>query len=224
MVRISFIIFLVLGFSCHLWGQRLNVADTVLFSGVVINTEDSQTLPNVTCRYGQQKATLSDEMGRFWIRTFRGDTVRFTYVGFKTCVVVIPDSLYEKEYMIGVFMSPDTLMLSEALIMRRFGDIKRQNLINAKNNMTGILRQAYAPVKEMDASMNQQMMINEYARSVEMKGHVDVRLGVGTQSIDAFKLLRMRKRVNERQEWLDSGEVDLLKRVFYLEKKKKQDN
>ena len=56
--------------------------------------------------------------------------------------------------------------------------MQRQNLINARNNMTGILKQAYAPVDYMDADMNQRMMLNEYARSVEMKGHVDVGIGV----------------------------------------------
>ena len=76
----------------------------------------------------------------------------------------------------------------------------------------------------MDADMNQKMVINEYARSVEMKGHVDVRLGVGTESLDAYRWLRAQKRVREKKEWLNPGEIDLLKKLYYLEKKKNQDN
>ena len=136
----------------------------------------------------------------------------------------MPDTLLEDRYMMGVFLSPDTLQLSEALILRRWGEVQRQNLINARNNMTGILKQAYAPVDYMDADMNQRMMLNEYARSVEMKVHVDVGIGVGTQSVDAYKMLRMRRRVKNQKEWLNPNEIDLLKKIYYLKKKEKQDN
>lgn len=224
MVKISFTIFTLLFLVSGLHGQMLSVSDSVLFSGVVINTQTSETLPNVTCRYGGDKGTLSDADGCFRIRTRRGDTILFTYVGFKPCSVVIPDTLFEREYMVGVFMSPDTLQLSEVLIMRRWGATRQQNLVNARNNMRGILNQAYSPSRSMDADMNQRMMINEYARSVEMKGHVDVRVGVGTQSVEAYKKLRMQKRVKEKEEWLNPGEIDLLKKLYYLEKKEKQDN
>ena len=163
-------------------------------------------------------------MGCFVLKIGRKDTVRFTFVGYKPCTVVMPDTLLEDRYMMGVFLSPDTLQLSEALIFRRWGEVQRQNLINAGNNMTGILKQAYAPVDYMDADMNQRMMLNEYARSVEMKGHVDVGIGVGTQSVDAYKMLRMRRRVKNQKEWLNPNEIDLLKKIYYLKKKEKQDN
>lgn len=224
MVKISFIIFFLSWGWCCLYGQRLNVADTIVFSGVVINTDDHQTLPNVTCRFGKGKATLSDEEGRFHLKTSRGDTVCFTYVGFKPCRVVIPDTLFEQEYMVGVFMSPDTLMLSEALILRRFRAVSKQNMLNARNNMSNILQQAYAPVKEMDAEMNQRMMIEEYARSVEMRGHVDVRAGVGTESLSALRLLKLQKKLKEQKHWLNYEEVDLLKKLYYLEKKENGNN
>lgn len=220
MVKISFIIFMFFCCGLPLVAQRIVLPDSLLFSGVVINTEDSQTLPNVTCRYAG-RGTLSDAEGRFHIMVERGDSVTFTYVGFKPCVIVVPDTLIEKEYMVGVFMTPDTLQLSEVVVMRRWGEERQQQLINAKNNMIGILKQAYAPVKEMDAEMNQQMMINDYARSVEMKGHVDVKAGVGTQSVVAYKRLRMLKRVREEKEWLNPGEVDLLKKLYYSKKKEK---
>lgn len=224
MVKISFAVFISFFFWTGLQGQVLPVADSIKFSGVVINRQTSEALPNVTCRFGKGKGTMSDADGCFSLTTRRGDTVLFTYVGFKPCPVVIPDTLFEKEYMVGVFMSPDTLQLSEALIVRRWGAARRQNLVNARNNMRGILKHAYDPSQEMDAGMNQRMMINEYARSVEMKGHVDVRIGVGTQSLDAYKMLRMQKRVREKKEWLNPGEIDLLKKLYYLEKREKTDN
>ena len=209
MVKINFIVLFFIFLSPIVCAQRVVVSDSVVFSGVVFDTQDSQTLPNVTCRYGEGKATISDQMGCFVLKIGRKDTVRFTFVGYKPCTVVMPDTLLEDRYMMGVFLSPDTLQLSEALILRRWGEVQRQNLINARNNMTGILKQAYAPVDYMD---------------VEMKGHVDVGIGVGTQSVDAYKMLRMRRRVKNQKEWLNPNEIDLLKKIYYLKKKEKQDN
>ena len=95
-------------------------------------------------------------------------------------------------------------------------------MINLRNNMSGILNQAFAPVKNMDAVQNQQMMINQQARAIEMKGHVDVSFGVGTQSLDVWRLQKLRKRLDEKANWLNPDEIGLLKKLYYLEKKKKK--
>lgn len=221
MGKISFSLFILLALCQSVFAQMTLLPDSLTFSGVVFDAESSTTLPDVTCRYGKG-GTLSDSEGCFHILVRRGDTVRFSYVGFKMATVVIPDTLTGNEYLLGVFMTPDTLQLSEVLILRRWRESHRQNLINARNNMTGILKQAYTPVKEMDADMNQQMMINDYARSVEMRGHVDVKAGVGTQSLEAFRKLRLQKRIKEEKILLNPGEIDLLKKLYYLEKKEKQ--
>lgn len=221
MGKINFSLFILLALCQSVFAQMTILPDSLIFSGVVFDAESSGTLPDVTCRYGKG-GTLSDSEGCFHILVRRGDTVRFSYVGFKMATVVIPDTLAGNEYLLGVFMTPDTLQLSEVLILRRWRESHRQNLINARNNMTGILKQAYTPVKEMDADMNQQMMINDYARSVEMRGHVDVKAGVGTQSLEAFRKLRLQKRMKEEKILLNPGEIDLLKKLYYLEKKEKQ--
>ena len=72
--------------------------------------------------------------------------------------------------------------------------------------------------------MNQKMSINEHARSIEMKGMVDVKAGIGTESLEAYKWLKLQKRLKEKKEWLRPEEIDLLKKLFYLEKRKKKDN
>lgn len=221
MVKIKFIILWICLWAGGVSAQRVFVADTITFSGIIINAETDQPMSDVACHHGN-RGTLSNSDGLFTIRVRRQDTVSFTYVGFKPYVVVVPDSLTDKEYMLGIFMTPDTLMLSEAIIVRRFGEERRQKLMYARNNMAGVMKQAYAPVKEMDADMNQRMMVNQYARSVEMRGHVDVGLAVGTQSISAYKQLRFQKKIKDQEIWLDPGEVDLLKKIYYIEKRKNE--
>lgn len=221
MMKFIFILFILCAICSELRAQVFPTVDTICFSGVVLDGGTTEPLADVTCRLGNGKGTISDKNGYFRIHLQKGDSVLFTYVGYRPCLVVIPDSLNAEEYMMGIFMSPDTLQLSEALIIRRWGESKEQQMINARNNMKGILRQAYNPNKAMDADMNQRMMIAEYARSVEMRGHVDVRLGVGTHSLDAFRLLRLQKKLKDNKEILDIREVDLLKKMYYLEKRKK---
>ena len=52
MVKINFIVLFFIFLSPIVCAQRVVVSDSVVFSGVVFDTQDSQTLPNVTCRYG----------------------------------------------------------------------------------------------------------------------------------------------------------------------------
>ncbi len=221
MMRYVFILLILWGNAFDLSAQVFLTVDTILFSGVVLDNGTVGPLSDVTCRLKEGKGTVSDKNGYFRIHLQRGDSVWFSHIGYRSCLVVIPDSLSAKEYMMGVFMSPDTLQLSEVLIIRRFWENRKQYMTNAYNNMKGVLRQAYNPNRSMDADMNQKMMIDEYARSVEMRGHVDVRLGVGTHSLDAFRWLRLQKKRLNNQDILNTKEVDLLKKIYYLEKRKK---
>ena len=225
MVKISFILlFLLWGVSVCSFGQRVARPDSILLSGVVINSHTSEVMLDVTCRYGEARGTVSDEAGCFQLKVRKRDTLLFTSIGFKPYSMVVPDSLAGQEFMVGIFMSLDTLELSEVLILKRWDDSWHQNMVIARNNMAGILRQAYAPVRSMDAGMNQKMSINEHARSIEMKGMVDVKAGIGTESLEAYKWLKLQKRLKEKKEWLRPEEIDLLKKLFYLEKRKKKDN
>lgn len=223
MVEIKFVIFFICIWVGGVNAQRVYRTDTIAFSGIIINTETNLPLPDVTCRLGRV-GTVSNKAGQFAMRAGRGDSVQFSHVGFAPYTIVVPDSLVEPEYILGIFMSPDTIVLAEVIIIRRFGESQRQKMMYARNNMSGVLKQAYAPVKGMDAAMNQQMMINKYARSVEMRGHVDVGLGIGTQSLDAYKKLQLQKKKTGEQVWLENKEIDLLIYIYNTEKRKNQNN
>lgn len=223
MVGIKLIILFICIWAGGLNAQRVYVTDSIIFSGIIIHTEMNLPLPDVACRRGNI-SVASNDAGQFVLRVGRGDSVRFSHIGFMPYTIVVPDSLTDPEYMLGVFLSPDTITLPEVVIVRRFGESQRQKMMYARNNMSGVIKQAYAPVKDMDATMNQQMMVNKYARSVEMRGHVDVGLGVGTQSLEAYRKLQLQKRKTGGQVWLENNEIDLLKKIYYIEKRKKENN
>ena len=106
MVKISFILlFLLWGVSVCSFGQRVARPDSILLSGVVINIHTSEVMPDVTCRYGEARGTVSDEAGCFQLKVRKRDTLLFTSIGFKPYLMVVPDSLAGQEFMVGIFMS-----------------------------------------------------------------------------------------------------------------------
>ena len=221
-ISIVFCLCLWWGEICQ--GQVISRPDSIVFSGVVVNQQTDEGLSEVHCRFGREKVAVSAFDGSFRLKVRQGDTVVFTHVGFKPYCIVIPDTLFQKEYLLGIFMSPDTTELAEVVIIQKYQNAWRRDMIYLQNSMSGILRQAIAPVKEMDADMNQRRMINEYARSVEMKGHVDVGFGIGTQSVDVYRLLKLRERLDARKSWLNPEEIEMLRKVYYIEKNRKSIN
>ena len=215
-----FFLFFFLFFSSCIHAQLVENTKEVRFSGIVINSGTTRPLPNVTCRNGKL-GTTTDETGRFLMTTQRGDTIRFTHIGFKAYQMVVPDTLDTNEYIMAVFLSPDTVMLSEAVVLRRFGEAKRQNLQNARNNMSGVVRDAFTPQQSMDAEQNQKRIMNDFSRSIEYKGLVDTKLGIGTQSVEALNKLKTQKKIVKESGLLYYEEIDLLKKIYYSEKKEK---
>lgn len=168
-----------------------------------------------------------DKQGRFSLSVQVGDTLRFSHIGYAPIEVVISDSLRENDFLLGIFMVRDTVLLSEVLILPRFlveGYQSNAFLLNAQNNLNQAIHAAAKPVKVMDQEMNRRMMIDDFARKVEMKGMVDVKLGVGTQSLAAFRGLMRTRRQAEKGKVINVEEIDLLKKIFYIEKREKSDN
>lgn len=215
----------VFGFVCgKVVGQEVE-RRKVAVAGMVCDRDSLTPLAGATCRSGNV-AEGADEEGRFFLTAEVGDTIRFSHVGYVPVEMVVSDSLGRDNYLLGVFMSCDTVMLSEVVIVPRFLDREiRLNpfLQNAYQNLNEAVWAASQPVERMDREMNQRMQIEEFARQVEMKGMVDVQFGVGLYTFQTLKALKA-SRKNEIRRLATSREVDLLKRVFNAEKKGKSNN
>ena len=219
------LLFFFIFFCLGLQGQSQDKGN-VFVTGVVCDRDSIQPLPEAIFRLGKEVRGV-DKQGRFSLRVQVGDTLRFSHIGYTPMQVVIPDSLRENDFLLGFFMVRDTVLLSEVLILPRFltGDYKSNTfLLNAQNNLNQAIYAASKPVKAMDQEMNRRMMIEDFARKVEMKGMVDVKLGVGTQSIIALQGLMRARRQAERGKVINIEEIDLLKKIFYIEKREKSDN
>ena len=219
------LLFFLLFFCLGVQGQNQGKND-VFVTGIVCDRDSIRPLPEAIFRLGKEVRGV-DKQGRFSLSVQVGDTLRFSHIGYAPTQVVISDSLRENDFLLGVFMVRDTVLLSEVLILPRFFTGKYQPnamLLNAQNNFNQALHAASRPVEKMDQEMNRSMMLEDFARKVEMKGLVDVKLGVGTQSLSALKGLKRARRQAERGKVIEVKEIDLLKKIFYIEKREKSDN
>ncbi len=219
------LLFFLLFFCLGVQGQNQDKND-VFVTGIVCDRDSIRPLPEAIFRLGKEVRGV-DKQGRFSLCVQVGDTLRFSHVGYAPIQVVISDSLRENDFLLGVFMVRDTVLLSEVLILPRFftGNYKSNAfLLNAQNNLNQAIHAASKPVETMDQEMNRRMMIEDFARKVEMKGMVDVKLGVGTRSVTVLQGLMRTRRQAEKGKVINIEEIDLLKKIFYIEKREKSDN
>jgi len=93
----------------------------IQFSGVVVtedeNTGDIIPLPytNIAIK-GTSRGTISALDGFFSLVALRGDTISFSYLGFRTIEYVLPDTLDKHFYSYYQIMSKNDILLPQAVI------------------------------------------------------------------------------------------------------------
>lgn len=104
------------GFYNHARAQAKNDS-LIQFSGVLLTRDSLEAVPFATVMIkGSNRGTISDYYGYFSFVAEKGDTIVFSYVGFKNALFWIPDSLDRKNYSLIQMMDVDTVILQEAVI------------------------------------------------------------------------------------------------------------
>ena len=87
------------------------------FSGVLLTRDSLVAVPfaNILIK-GSKRGTISDYFGYLTFVAERGDTIQFSYIGFKDALFVVPDSLDKRNYSLIQMMDSDTITLQEAVI------------------------------------------------------------------------------------------------------------
>lgn len=112
-------VILVLGlfvFSFGAKAQEKQNNDTLLIqlSGVVIAENTLEPAPYTTVYDKTQgRGVISDYYGFFSMVTKPGDTLYFSYYGYKTSSFIVPDTLTDNRYSIIHMLESDTLELPE---------------------------------------------------------------------------------------------------------------
>lgn len=113
---LSLVFLLILGFSS--FGQT--VQDSVIqFSGRVVanNGQDLLPLPYTNIGIlGTNRGAVADMDGFFSFVAVKGETVRFSRIGYKDADYIVPDTLSQSLYFYVQIMSEDSILLPEAVI------------------------------------------------------------------------------------------------------------
>ena len=86
----------------------------IQLSGVVIAENTLEPAPYTTVYDKTQgRGVVSDYYGFFSLVTMPGDTLYFSYYGYKTSSFIVPDTLTDNRYSIIHMLESDTLLLPE---------------------------------------------------------------------------------------------------------------
>lgn len=119
MIKYLFTITLML--TAYLGHSQITQQDSIIqFSGLVVAEGvdgEAVILPYTNIGIlGTSRGTSSDSEGYFSLVAKKGETVRFTRIGFKDVDYIIPDSLTQTLYFYIQIMSEDDNILPEAVI------------------------------------------------------------------------------------------------------------
>ena len=84
----------------------------IQISGVVVANENLEPMPYTTVfDKSQRRGVIADYYGYFSMVVLPGDTLYFSYYGYKTSSFIVPDSLDDNRYSIIHMLHKDTLNL-----------------------------------------------------------------------------------------------------------------
>ncbi|TRX70843.1 hypothetical protein [Carboxylicivirga sp. M1479] len=204
-------------------------SDSLRITGVVFGQDSLELLPYSKLKIGSS-SYVSDEEGQFSFWAKEGEVVQFSHMGFKDTYLQVDDTLQYKNFMLGVFLTRDTVRISEVIVMPRYENLalqaKTMPLIvtpddaYASNNVRSSTYQALTqtPLK-MDAEMNQKMVLQERVWSTIYKTQIPPNQTVGITS-DNLAQMRLFLPKNEQKvkevnlQPLNRNELDLLLRIY----------
>lgn len=111
------ILFLVV--FTHSFAQQEEPRDSMLIqlSGVVVSNDSLEQMPFTTIfDRGTRRGTIADYYGYFSLVVFPGDTLMFSFYGYKTSSFIVPDTLTDNRYSIIHMMYKDTVELPQITV------------------------------------------------------------------------------------------------------------
>lgn len=99
--------------------QAQKTENLVQFSGMVLDGTTDELLPipytNILV-VGKGRGTYSEFTGFFSLVVEKGDTVRFSAIGYKDADFLVPDTLQDDRYSLVQMMTRDEINLPEAVV------------------------------------------------------------------------------------------------------------
>ncbi len=116
--RFILLFFLIFAFSLAYSQDNPDDKKVVQLSGIILDADSLDPLPFVTVVVKNAKrGTVTDYFGFFTIVARAGDSISFSYVGYKTETFGIPEQPEESSIYLIYKIKKDTVLLKEATIL-----------------------------------------------------------------------------------------------------------
>lgn len=117
----------------------------ILFHGVILDSDTRQPLPGAHYLVRGRTAGAADIKGLVSFYAHHEDTVTFTCVGYKAYHLIVSDTLRAREYIAGIYLTSDTLLIPAVVIIPRMTNVRAEimakkpaadhEMVNAANNL-----------------------------------------------------------------------------------------
>ncbi len=216
--------------------SQTEFGDSISFSGVIFDKDSLTVLPYAMYSIGTINYTSNID-GKFYTWAKQGDVIKFSFVGYKEKYIQVNDTLDQDNYLVGVFLSRDTILLSEVIVIPRYQQLLAEakympliitpEMVNGNYNVKASVYQALSKVPEkMDAEQNQSMVIAEQTRKNVYKGQIspDQMFGPSTERRIAYTMYvspNVRKQVEKASAAyrVDQKEMRFLLNLYKEQKK-----
>ncbi|MDA0881839.1 MAG: carboxypeptidase-like regulatory domain-containing protein [Bacteroidetes bacterium] len=163
-------------------GDLEDANDVVQFSGIVVTGDSLSPVPFVTVyRTRDAKGTITDTKGFFSIPVLKGDTVRFSSIGYVPTQMNISDTLSANRYNVVQFLGVDTVMVAttfiypwptkhrmkEEILALRLEDDQAER---ARKNLESIMMYNRMAEMGMDGSENYKVAMQQQAQRISYAG------------------------------------------------------
>nr|WP_321405335.1 hypothetical protein [uncultured Carboxylicivirga sp.] len=225
----TFLLFICIVFATGISQAQITNIDSLRISGVVFEQDSLQILPYSQFNIHSQRFT-SNEQGQFSFWAKKGEIIKFSYLGFKDTYIQIEDSLDLNNYIMGVFLTRDTIQISEVIVVPRYENLTAQarnmpllitpDQAYAQNNIKSSTNQALTqPPLKMDREMNQDMVLREQRWGTVYKTQIppDRTIGITSENLGTMSLFVTPRKEKIRatiDQPLNRHELDLILRIY----------
>ena len=100
----------------------------ILFRGIVLDAGTLSPISNSQIMINREFTAVSDTDGTFAFFVNRHDSVLFKHLGYKPETLFVSDTLAGKDFIAGIYLTSDTLLIGEVVILPRFMNLKSEIL------------------------------------------------------------------------------------------------